>query len=332
MSVTIKDVALLANVSPSTVSRVIANNPKISDKTKKRVIKAMKELNYHPNIVARSLANKSTNILGLIIPNEAHDLFSNPFFIKAMNGISLYAQEKKYYIMYAFSKNEEDEVEFIKEYTHSKLVEGIILLTVRENDKCIKYLKKKNYPFVVIGRPDDSKGVLWVDNDNFDAMYKVVNKLISKGCDSIAFIGGPKNRRMSKDRLEGYMSALKDNQISVDEKLIFQKENFSKECGYDAMKKILEYKIPSAVVTTDDLLAFGAIEVMNECGKRIPIIGFNNTPLSQYQQPKLSSVDINSEELGRKAAELLINKLENDDMPVNHYIIPTDIIKRESTK
>jgi DNA-binding LacI/PurR family transcriptional regulator len=94
MSATIKDVAKAANVSPSTVSRVIADHPKISDETKKRVLAAMKKLNYHPNAIARSLANKSTKTLGLLLPNTDEDLFNNPFFTQAMRGISIYAQKK----------------------------------------------------------------------------------------------------------------------------------------------------------------------------------------------------------------------------------------------
>ncbi|MDK2986858.1 MAG: hypothetical protein PWQ96_2503, partial [Clostridia bacterium] len=166
MAVTIKDIAKLANVSPSTVSRVISNSPKISQETKEKVYKAMRELNYEPNIIARSLANNSTRILGLILPSSEDDLFENPFFMQAMKGISVYAQKKGYYIMYAFSENEEKELEFIKHYIRSKLVDGIILFTSRQNDKCISYLRNVGHPFVLSGRPEQPNDVLWVDNDN----------------------------------------------------------------------------------------------------------------------------------------------------------------------
>jgi len=132
LAITIKDIAKLANVSPSTVSRVISNSPKISQETKEKVYKAMKELNYEPNVIARSLANNSTRILGLILPTSEDDLFENPFFMQAMKGISVYAQKKGYYTMYAFSDNEEKELEFIKHYVRSKLVDGIILFTSRQ--------------------------------------------------------------------------------------------------------------------------------------------------------------------------------------------------------
>ena len=100
--------------------------------------------------------------------------------MQAMKGISVYAQKRGYYIMYAFSENEEKELEFIKHYVRSKLVDGTILLTSRQNDKCISYLKTTKHPFVLIGRPEDAEGTLWVDNDNFQAMYNVVDYLIKR--------------------------------------------------------------------------------------------------------------------------------------------------------
>ncbi|EOD00786.1 LacI family DNA-binding transcriptional regulator [Caldisalinibacter kiritimatiensis] len=332
MPVTIRDVAKVANVSPSTVSRVIADNPKISEETKKKVYNAMKKLNYHPNAIARSLANKSTKTLGIILPNTSEDLFMNPFFIQAMRGISVYGQKKGYYIMYSYSNNEEEEVDFISKYINSKWVDGIILLTARQNDRCISYLKEVNHPFVVIGRPENTEEILWVDNDNFKAMYDVVTHLIEKGHRNIAFIGGPHSLNVTKDRFEGYKMALQARGINIDEHMISETD-FSEDRGYDAMKKILEQKIPDAVVTTDDLIAFGALKAIKEMDeKKIAVVGFNNTLLAAYQSPTLTSVDIKTERLGYRAAQLLIDKIENKETKVNHYIVETELIERESTQ
>jgi DNA-binding LacI/PurR family transcriptional regulator len=333
MGATIKDVAKLANVSPSTVSRVIANNPKISDETKQRVYDAIEELKYHPNAIARSLASKSTNTLGLVLPNEAEDLFKNPFFIQIMTGISVYAQKKGYYIMYAFSKSEEEELEFISSYTGSKLVEGVILLTSRTNDKCIEFLREADFPFVVVGRPEITQGTMWVDNDNFQAMYKVVDYLIAKRHKSIAFIGGPRELNVSQDRLDGYKRALLAHGIVVDCNLIAEEQDFTEALGYEAMNRILKQAPkPTAVVTTDDLLAYGAMKAINEkASEKISVVGFNNTPLAAYQNPPLSSVDINAEKLGYYAAKLLISKLKEGSQPANHYIVETNLVEREST-
>lgn len=333
MAVTIKDIAKLANVSPSTVSRVISNSPKISQETKEKVYKAMKELNYEPNVIARSLANNSTRILGLILPSSEDDLFENPFFMQAMKGISVYAQKKGYYIMYAFSENEDKELEFIKHYVRSKLVDGIILFTSRQNDKCISYLRNVGHPFVLIGRPEQPNDVLWVDNDNFRAMYNVVDFLVKKGYKDIAFIGGPENLYVTRDRFDGYRKALQTHAICEDGKMVKFAKNFSKQSGYEAMKEILAYKIPDAVVTTDDLLAFGVNQMLHEREiKGTALVGFNNTYLAEYQTPSLTSVDINAHKLGEYAAKLLIEKLQKKDMPYTHYIVDTELVERESTK
>jgi len=332
MSVTIREVAKLANVSPSTVSRVIADNPKISDATKQKVYKAMKEINYHPNAIARSLVSKTTKTIGLILPNTDEDLFVNPFFIQIMRGISHYAQKKGYYIMYTYSSNEDQEVEYIASLMNSRRVDGIILPVVRKNDKCIEYLKQEDFPFVVIGKPEDTEGLLWVDNDNFHAMYSVVNYLIQKGERKIAFIGGSPTLNVTINRLEGYKKAMENIGMKIDENMI-QVAEFTENSGYDAMKRILKKSSPTAVVTTDDLIAFGASKAINEVPEsHISIVGFNNTPLTAYRNPALSSVDINSEELGYFAVKLLINKLENEKEYLTNYIIDTKLIERESTK
>ncbi len=332
LAVTMKDVAKAAGVSASTVSRVISDSPQISDATKEKVYKAMEELKYEPNMIARSLASNSTNILGVILPNAEDDLFVNPFFMQAMKGISVHAQKRGYYIMYVFAEDEAEELKFIKQYIRSKLVDGIILMTSRENDKCISYLKTTRQPFVLIGRPEEPRDTLWVDNDNFQAMYNVVDYLIKKGHRDIGFIGGPANLYVTRDRLDGYKKALKMHGLYEDGGSIKLVEEFSQRCGCDAMRAILRYVTPSAVVTTDDLLAFGANAAI--CERNIhglDLIGFNNTYLAEYQTPSLTSVDINAEELGIYAAKLLIDKLENEDMPTTHYVIDTKIVERDST-
>ncbi len=329
MTVTIKEVAEAAQVSPSTVSRVLAGNPRISDETKKKVMKAVKVLNYHPNAIARSLANKSTNTLGVILPSSNEDLFKNPFFIQALTGISIYAKKVGYHIMYTYSRNEEEEIRIIDNYSNSKLVDGMILLTSRQEDKTIEHIKEIGLPFVVIGKTDDIDQDLWTDNDNFKAMREVVNHFIYKGHRKIGFVGGPENMRMSRDRLEGYISALQENNIEVKKEYIMEMPEFTEECGYRACEKLLINKELSCIVTTDDLLAFGVLKYFKENGRKsLAVSGFNNTPLAEYQSPPLTSVNINSHELGYNAAKLLIGTLKGDLVGKNYIIVDTEIISR----
>lgn len=332
MAITIKDVAKLANVSPSTVSRVISKSPRISEATKVLVHAAMEELKYKPNAIARNLANASTKTLGLIIPNKEENLLKNPFFIQAMRGISIYSQKKNYKIMFNYSENSEDELNYVREFVHSKWVDGIILLTAYENDLSIDYLSQQDFPFVVIGRPYNVHDIMWVDNDNFQASYNLVNTLIQKGIHDIAFIGGPQKYIFSKDRLEGYKRALELRNHTIEEQLIFETMDFTDGYGYEAMAQICDKKIPEAVVTTDDLLAFGVLRYIKEHQLKIKVTGFNNTPLSEYQDPPLTSVDIRAEDLGYNAAKLLIKSLEGNDSPANHFIVGTELVERKSTQ
>lgn len=333
MKVTIKDVAREANVATSTVSRVLSNSHKISDKTKERVNDAIKKLNYTPNIIARGLANNKTRILAVILPKEAEDIFSNPFFVQAMKGISIYAQKESYYIMYAFKQEGKDDREWFKKFIDSNLVDGICLLNSKENDDTIKYLNDIEFPFVVIGRPDEVDNVLWVDNDNVRAMYDLVQILINYGHNNIAFVGARSNLNVSKDRFNGYKQALLDNRIEVKGDLIYEAEEFTQINGSYAADIILRKNKPTAIVATDDLLAFGVQEALNKLEiKDVSVVGFNNIPMAEYQNPALSSVDINSEMLGFYASKLIINKLEEKGNSKNSYIIETKLIERDSIR
>ncbi len=332
MAITIKDVADLAGVSPSTVSRVIHNNPKISEDTKKIVNAAMEKLKYHPNAVARSLANSSTKTIGLILPNSSDDLFTRPFFIEAMRGISIYAQSNNYNLMYCFSKSEEEEVQFIQNYLNSGWVDGIVLFTARKDDKCIAYLKKREFPFVVIGQPENPEKTLWVDNDNIQAMYNVTSYLVEKGFRKIVLITGPNQFAVTKNRKKGYFQALKARGLKSDPELVLTGDSFSEETGYECMKKLLESNIQiEAVAATDDFLAFGAMKAMKEMNRDLPIVGFNNSPRSSFQTPSMSSVDINPVLLGENAAELLIKSLQHKVIPFKNVIVGTRLIERDTT-
>ncbi|MEN2256716.1 substrate-binding domain-containing protein [Paraclostridium benzoelyticum] len=172
-----------------------------------------------------------------------------------------------------------------------------------------------------------------MDNDNFQAMYNVVNRLIQKGHKKIGFIGAIKTLNMSKDRLKGYKMALEVNGLNYDEDLVIHKQLFKENTGYDAAKELLRKNEITAIVTTDDLLAFGVSQLLNEKNlEKISLVGFNNIQLSKYQTPPLASVDINADDLGYYAAKLLIEKLENQDTVNTHYIVNTEFIERESFK
>ncbi|WP_026477536.1 LacI family DNA-binding transcriptional regulator [Alkaliphilus transvaalensis] len=336
MKVTIRDVARLAEVSPSTVSRALKNSSLISQSTKDRIINAANELGYHPNEIARSLAKQSSYTLGLVLPVTAEESLENPFFTRFILGVTSYLESQDYSLLLSSAKNESNELQQIQRTAYSKRVDGIILLNIRDQDKNIAFLKEKQFPFVVVGTPENRKEMLWVDNDNEKAMYNLTKELILTQHKKIAFLGGSKDLIVTQNRLKGYKKALLDHNMKPDPSLILE-VNFRESEGYYFTQKLLK-EIPDidAIVTTDDLIAYGSIRAIKELGYQIPneisITGFNNTTLSQYLKPSLTSVEIHPTKLGANAAKLLVSYIKDNEIKKNSYIVNTEIIKRNSSR
>lgn len=330
MGITIKDVAREAGVSKSTVSRVLANNSRISEETKQKVKQVIERLGYKPNITARNLAKSRTRTLGVVLPIDAGDYFGNPIYIQMMQGMSLFAQEHQYFIMYAFGKAY-DEEQNIQDFSTGKIVDGIIILKSEIHDKIIKKLTDSKFPFVVIGKPNQEGIGLWVDNDNRKATYDLTEELIQNGHKKIAFISAKKNWMVSQERLIGYKNALIEHNMPYEEKLVYKGEAFNENVGYKAIKCILKSETPTAIVTTDDLLAVGVNRYLNQHDMNDKtIIGFNNTAVAMCQSPSISSVEIQGIKLGYEAAKLLVDAIE-ERIPRNyHKIVDTKLMKRES--
>jgi len=259
MNITIKEVAKLAGVSPSTVSRVISDSSRISDVTKKNVRKVMGELGYHPNAIARSLVNRSTSTIGIVMPQSPQKAFLNPFFPQALSGISAAAHEADYCILLSTGSSEEEQEESIKSIIMGGRVDGVILMYSSADNATLEIIKEMKIPAVIIGKPIDTEGILYVDNDNVDASYKVTKRLIEKGHKKIAFLSGSFKYVVSLDRLDGYRSALMHYGLELDRNYITEGE-FSKQSGYESMGKLLlvEEK-PTALVVTDDIMAFSKL-------------------------------------------------------------------------
>lgn len=330
MKVTINDVAKEAGVSKATVSRVISNNPAISEDTRKMVLEVIERMGYKPNQTARNLARNKTRTIGLVFPIDARDSFGNPIYIQMMQGISQYAQENEYYLMYAFGKGEE-EAKNIKEFTDTGMVDGIIILKTEDNDKLIKGLRERKFPFVVIGRPGRETTVLWVDNDNFGATYEAVQELVQKGYKKIAFVGAKPKWTVTKDRLEGYKRGLEVNGIAFNEEWLYIGEEFNESIGHEACKKMASngQDRPQAVITTDDLIALGFERELEKLNiDDMPVVGFNNTIYGAMQHPPISSIEIHGEQIGSEATKLLIDRIEGKIEDGCHKIVNVKLVKR----
>ncbi len=332
--VTANDVAKMAGVSPSTVSRVISNNPRISEPTRRKVLKCMEELGYYPNANARSLAVKKTGTVGIIIPTTSEDYFSNPFFAESLRGIIRGASKSGYDLLLSTNTEKGEELKITKKFVRGSKVDGIILMTSKVDDECIEYLKNIDFPFSIIGSTDDEK-INQVDNDNALAAYELTKHLIEIGRKRIAMIVGDINLVVSKKRIKGYKKALSEANIDFDENLLFS-GSFDEKTGYDYGVKISKINpLPDGLIVADDLVAFGAVKAFEDLEINIPkdiaVASFNNSVLAKHSNIPLTSVDINAFELGREAMNLLVDAIE-DEVRGEKITIPYNIYKRASTK
>ena len=303
MPVTIKDVAKAAGVSPSTVTRVIQNKSTISDETKKRVRKAMKELNYHPNLNARSLVSSYTQVIGLVLPDDSDVFYQNPFFPSVLRGIAQVASENHYAIQIATGKDEKERLNAISQMVYGKRVDGLIFLYAQENDPLVQLVVDEQFPFLILGK-SLSPFIPLVDNDNIQAGFDATEYFIKKGCNRIAFIGGAKKLYVTQDRLTGYEQALQENQLPLDSQRTFFADEFLEEKGYNFSKQLFKYDPQTdAIITTDSLLAEGVCDYLNEHNLNIPVLSFDSV------KPRLNLaayIDINSLALGRTSFETIL--------------------------
>ncbi|MFD1849071.1 LacI family DNA-binding transcriptional regulator [Oceanobacillus bengalensis] len=333
--VTIKDIAKATGVSPSTVSRVLADNPRISEDTKKKVRKTMRELGYHPNIHARNLVAKSSKAIGVILPSSADKALQNPFFPEVLRGIGSVTHEREYAMVLSSAQNGEEIMSEVRRMVFGRYVDGLILLYSRINDPVTEFLNEQDFPYVIVGKPyENINTVTHVDNDNFTAGKEITKYLIDQGHEYIAFIGGSRELFVTVDREAGYEAALKEAGLPNIEEQKLHTE-FLKSGGREAVESILALeKRPTAIVVSDDLISLGVLSRLEQSGVNVPedisVVSFNNVYLSEITRPALTTIDIHIYELGAQSAKALIEKAENKSEPAKRIIIPHDIIYRDS--
>jgi len=328
MRVTIKDVAKLAGVAPSTVTRVIQNKSTISDETKKRVREAMVELDYHPNLNARSLVSQSSQVIALVLPIDSDVFYQNPFFPSVLRGISQVASENHYAIQIATGKDEKERLKAISQMVYGKRVDGLIFLYAQEEDPLVKLVADEQFPFLILGK-SLSPFIPLVDNDNVQAGFDATEYFIKKGCKRIAFIGGTKRLFVTQDRLTGYEMALKQHQLPLDTNLTCFATEFLEDNGYRFSRLLFKHDSNiDAIITIDSLLAAGVCDYIAKHQLDVPVLSFDSV------NPKLNLaayVDINSLELGRVSFETIlqiINDAKSNKQICYRQLIAHKIIEK----
>lgn len=335
MSVTIKDVAKKANVAPSTVSRVLSDSPKISEKTKRKVRKIMEEMGYHLNYNARVLVQRTTKTIGIVMKNSASESLHNPFVPEVIRGISSYCRQQDFSISLATGESEEAIFEDTVKLVQGKRVDGLIVLYSKEDDKVVPYLVEHDIPFVMIGKPFFESGkVMSVDNDNIQAGREATNYLISMGHQRIGFIGRDLKYEFERARLSGYTAAIQEHGLKTGKDYL-KEIRFDREEAMRAASELMDLPSPpTALLATDDINAMMLLAALKEKGISVPedvsVVSFNNTLMSSLATPPLTSVDTQTYHLGYESARSLLELIQDPEMFKKSVIVPTVMVERES--
>jgi len=331
--ITIKDLAKELGISTSTVSRALQNHPDISKATIARVQECAKKHHYKPNPIALSLKMQRTNIIGVMVPEMIHN-----FFASVVAGIEDVAGEKGYnVILCQTSEDYAKEVKCINTLLTAHA--SGILTSVSKNTTDYSHFKdvvEEDTPIVFYDRicPEiESDSVV---TDDYTGAYNLVSHLIRSGCKRVAFYGAPEHLKIAQDRKRGYMNALKDNRMMVDESLLFECDNRTN--AIELTSKLLKSaNHPDAFFAVNDDAASGIITAAKRAGKRVPqdvsVCGFGDGTVAQISDPSITTVEQNGYKIGAEACHLLIKRIESKEaIPFTQKVVPTKLIIRESTK
>ena len=334
MALTLEEIAKLAGVSRSTVSRVVNDHPNVRTQVRERVWDVIHETGYQPHAAARSLVTRRTRIIGIIIPESVITLFADPFFPHLLSGITRTCNAERYHLMLSLFDDPARSEETYRRVVLSGYLDGVVVASTRVQDPLIGRLLDDDVPFVLIGRYPDER-VHYVDIDNVAVARMAVDHLIRLGHRRVATITGPLSMTSGQDRLEGYRQAMAAHRLPVDEDLIAEGD-FTEIGGTMAARKLIANST-TAIFAASDIMAVGALKALREAGLRVPadvaLIGVDDLPVARAVEPALTTVRQPIEELGSTAADLLLDLLENppdDQAPAHRIILPTQLLVRGS--
>ena len=331
MASTIYDIASAANVSIATVSRVFNNSTSVSPKTKKRILDVATSMGYHPKAFAQGLARKNSKMIMILVP-----VISNYFFMEVLAGIQDKLLEYDYDLnIYNLNSNQanrnlKDQIEYIMS---RGMADGYLLVSVHQKEIQWETLKNFENPVILIDefhQEFDSVSV-----DSVEGSYLATQHLLNQGYEKITLISANPNSKPMRDRKIGFKRALEDagkmlneDQIIVSEDLY--RDGFSEENGYKAMIELMKkYPETEAVVCASDIQALGALKAMKDIHVRVPIIGFDDIPMSKFLG--LSTMRQPMYEMGTLALEKLFDRIQNKDKLISHTVFSPELVVRESS-
>ena len=333
--ITIHDIAQKLNISASTVSRALKDNPLISETTREKIKKAAIEMGYRPNVMAANLRTRRTNTIGVIVP-----LINRHFFSSVISGIEDVAYKQGFAVTISQSNDNQEKESTIAHTLFSNRVDGLILSIGMETQSYdhLKLFSERNIPLVFFDRIVEEIPAHKIVIDDFGGAYRATQHLIEQGRKKVAHIGGPLNLQIYAKREAGYRQAISDAGLQINEDLILH-NSLTRKDGLNAIKRILQTKErPDAIFCANDTTALSVIIHLKEKGIKIPediaIVGFSNEPFSELVTPSISTIKQPGFEMGQKAAELLIKQIGSKVKPKNYQtiVMETELIVRNSSQ
>jgi len=330
---TIKEIAKLAGVSRSTVSRVINNDPNVRESTRTRIQAIIDQVGYQPNPVARSLISGRTHVLGLVIPMSYSSLYTDPFFSLLAQGISSTCTANNYTMM-LWLVEPDYEKRANTNILNNRLIDGMIVASNMIDDPLLDGLIERKMPLVQIGR-NKRQEVSSVDADNVHGAVMAVRHLVKSGCGRLGTVTGHMDLYSSRDRLVGFKRGLHEKNLPIHEDRIAFGD-FTELGGYLQTKTLLSNADFDGLFIASDMMAFGALRALQEARLRVPedvaLVSFDDIPAAARHQPPLTTVRQPIHQMGAIAAQTLIDQLDNDDTATpRRIILPTELVLRETT-
>lgn len=330
--VTLKDVAKLAGVHSSVVSRVVNNDSelKIKEETRKRIQEAIKELDYRPNLFARNLKKRETKMLGMVIPD-----FSNPVYASIIHGAEDQAAIEGYNLLVYSMKQKGLEKNYFSHLLENR-IDGLLIANSESDDKEILNLKKANKPFVLVNRIISGINNFVILNDELGG--KLATKHLSGlGHKRIAHISGPLFTGTGLKRFQGYREGLKEGNIDFVSSYV-QESQYTIESGYQSMQALLNLPTPpTAVFASNIMVSLGAMKAIDDHGLSIPndisIVGFHDVYIASTLSPSLTTIEMPLYEMGKESVKKLISVIQEQEIEEEPGLIISgaSLIVREST-
>lgn len=341
MASTIKDVARLAGVSISTVSRVANNASNVSPPIRKKVLRAIKALNYTPNIVARSLEARSLKNIAVVMGRTMDQAFSNPDFFVILQGITSTLVKQEYSTLLLTDLKQSMELEHCIKLIRSGAVQGVIVVSSFVHDPLLSRLLEEDCPFVLIGYPPDNPDIYTtpfntVSTNDKQSAYQAVRFLLERGHRRIGLVHAPLSYAANRKRYDGYIEAITEAGLRIDHTLIASTSYEVSETVSTVTALLTVAHPPTAVFCTDDYKATGVLRAALGLGMRVPedlsVMGHNNYQISELTTPPLTTVTVPMFELGRSAGEILMRKITDPSTPIENLFFPNRLLIRDTVK